>query len=119
MKERAINTQLGGTNSVIVLAIGDPDEWCNKGNPLPSGSQGSFLSFHELTAGALAHYQPTIVISPVLAHGFDCVEMAALLSDLEFEGIYRAYASNLPKPDVIEREVRQHCQTFTFEIVEC
>lgn len=115
----AIDAQTGSSDYLKVLAIGDPDEWCEKGNPLPSGGQVSFLAFHELTAEALAHYKPSIIYSPVLAHGFDCIEMAVALRDAGFDGIYRAYASNLPKPEVIEREVRQFCQTFTFEITEC
>ncbi len=114
-----IDAQAANSNIVKVLAIGDPDEWCDRGNPLPSGGQVSFLSFHELTADALAHYQPSVIYSPVLAHAFDCIEMAALLGDLGFNGTYRACASDLPKPEVIEREVRQFCQTFTFEIIAC
>lgn len=117
--ESAIDAQNGNSNLVKVLAVGDPDEWCDHGNPLPSGGQISFLAFHELTSDALAHYQPSIIYSPVLANGFDCIEMAVLLGDLGFDGIYRAYASDLPKPEVIEREVRQFCQKFTFEITQC
>ena len=115
----AIEARTGNSTYVKVLAIGHLDEWCGNGKPLPAGDQVSFLSFEELNAESLAQYLPSVIYSPVLAHGFDCIEVALLLRDLGFVGAYRACAIGLPKPEVIEREVRQLCRTFTFEIVEC
>ena len=114
----AIDTQAGNSSFVKILAIGDPDEWCEQGNPLPIGGQISFMAFEDLSEATLGHLQPSVIYSPVLARSFDCIEMAMLLESIGFAGIYRAFATDLPKPQVIEREVRQFCKRFTFEIVQ-
>lgn len=114
----SVETHAGNSSFVKILAIGDPDEWCQQGNPLPVGGQISFLAFQDLSEATLSHLQPSVIYSPVLARNFDCIEMAMLLEAIGFEGVYRAFSTDLPKPDVIEREVRQFCKRFTFEIVQ-
>ncbi len=116
--DKRFSAATGDSSFVRLLAIGDPDEWCEQGNALPIGGQMSFLAFHELSEAAIEHFQPSVIYSPVLAHDFDCIEVAMLLSTLGFDGIYRAFATDLPRPDVIEREVRQLCDDFTFEIIQ-
>lgn len=114
----AVDTHAGNASFVKILAIGEPDEWHDQGNSMPAGGQISFLSIQDLSEETLNHFRPSIIYSPVLARRFDCIELAMLLGSIGFEGAYKAFANNLPKPEVIEREVRQMCRRFTFEIVQ-
>lgn len=101
-----------------VLAVGDIYEWKERGNPLPPKGDISFLAFHDVNEFALAVIQPSIIYSPVLARNFDCIELAMLLQNIGYTGIYRAVIQDLPKPELIEREVRQMCAGLRFEIVQ-
>lgn len=101
-----------------ILALGDIEEWKNQKNPLPMSSDISFIAFHELDEGTLAIYRPAIIYSPVLARHFDCIEVAMLLQNLGFSGTYRAVGQGLPRPELIEREVRQISKRLKFELLQ-
>ncbi len=101
---------------VRVIAVGEPGEWTQKGNFLPKENV-AFMAFHDVTDTTLEYLSPTIIYSPVLAPSFDCIELAILLHNLGFKGEYRAFARDLPKPDLIVREVRQICPRLSFQIV--
>lgn len=102
---------------VRVLAVGDPQEWKQRGCSLPTDGI-VFLSFYEVTQETMDHLRPGLVVSPVLSHTFDCVDLAIQLHRVGFSGEYRALATGLPKPELIEREVRQMCSQLDFRIVE-
>ncbi len=101
---------------ISVLAVGDPKEWKQSGKPLQSGGM-VFIAFEDVTEEVLAHYSPPVVVSPVLASNFDCIELALLLHNLGFSGEYRAMVNNLPKPELIAREVSQMCPRLSFSII--
>lgn len=75
------------------------------------------MSFHEITDTLLNDLNPSMIISPVLARHFDCIELALLLHNLGFVGAYRAMAKDMPKPELIEREVRQMCPRLNFKLL--
>lgn len=102
--------------SVSVLAVGDPDEWLRHGNPFPT-EEMAFISFAEISENILTQYNPTVVFSPVLASNFDCIDLAILLQQVGYTGSYRAMAKDLPKPELIEREVAHICPRIDFSIV--
>ena len=101
---------------VKILAVGDMSEWEQQGKHLPSGGI-VFLSFHEVTEELITDMNPSMICSPVLARHFDCIELALLMHNLGFTGAYRAMAKDLPKPDLIEREVRQMCPRLNFKLL--
>lgn len=99
------------------VAVGDTDEWIREGKFLPRDDM-AFLAFRDLDEDTLAALRPAVVFSPLLAKTFDCIDLALLLSQLGYEGKYRAVSENVPKPEVIEREVRQLCPRLDFQIVK-
>ena len=101
-----------------ILAIGDPREWEDRDRIFPDAKDMSFLNFEKFDEAALEHYQPHSIYSQVLTPNFDCVELAVLLQNLAFDGIYKAFGRNLPKPKLVEREVRQSCPGVNFEVVQ-
>ena len=102
---------------VSVLAVGAKEEWQSCRNILPLPEAMAFVAFHEVSGALLDELQPSAVVSPALAKGFDCIDLALLLSKLEFQGVYRAISDDLPKPQLIESEIGQLCPRLDFEIV--
>lgn len=98
-----------------ILAVGDPDEWQHQFQSLPQENL-AFLAFREVTEAALEEFSPAVIISPVLAKGFDCIELTLLLRNLGYKGAYRALAQDMPKPALIEREVMQLYPDLNFKI---
>ncbi len=105
------------SSDLKAVAVGDTDEWMREGNFVPREGM-AFLAFHDVDEETLSALRPAIVFSPLLANTFDCIELALLLSKLGYGGKYRAVSENVPKPEVIEREVRQLCPKLDFRIVE-
>lgn len=103
--------------SLKVLAVGDSDEWIKEGKFAPLDGV-EFIAFHAIDEEALARLRPSLVYSPLLATTFDCIDLALLLYKLGYDGRYRALSTNVPKPHVIEREVRQLCPKLDFKIVD-
>ena len=61
---------------------------------------------------------PKLVVSPVLARRFDCVDLAIRLATLGYSGAYRAFSTDLPRPELIDSEIRVLCPTLDFAIVD-
>lgn len=103
-------------SSVSVIAVGEPQEWTKEGKPMPSDGM-AFIAFHEVSEAVLSLYNPEVVISPALAKGFDCIELALLLQTIGYSGAYRAVAKSIPNPKMIEQEVSRMCPNLNFKIV--
>ena len=71
----------------------------------------------EVTPDLLSRLVPRLILSPLLARNFDCVDLAQLLWSLGYDGRYRAIDAGLPDPALIVREVRQLVPTLDFDIV--
>lgn len=113
-----VATALEGRHEKIsILAVGAPEEWKRQGKALPSHGKLAFVAFHEVTGYLLDKLNPAAVVSPVLAKGFDCIDLAQVLHSLDFKGPYRAAAPDLPKPKLIESEIAQLCPRLDFQIV--
>ena len=76
-----------------------------------------FLSFAEVLAGGLREHQPDVLISPVFGPDFDAMELAQCLADLQWTGPYRALAEDLPRPEVISREVSRAVPGVDFAVI--
>ena len=62
-----------------ILAVGDPKEWRRQGHPLPNDRRISFVEFSEVDKILLMQLTPSVILSPVLARGFDCIDLDYLL----------------------------------------
>jgi hypothetical protein len=75
------------------------------------------VEFHEVTDDLLAQLVPRLILSPLLARTFDCVDLAQRLGSLGYTGPYRAIDSGLPDPALIVREVRSLVPGLDFGVV--
>ena len=103
--------------TVAILAVGDSDEWLQRGNSVPEASSIRFVSIEDITETLLDHLCPTVVISPALSKRFDCIDLAQLLCRLEYKGRYHAVSHELPNPKIIEREIRSICPNLDFGVL--
>lgn len=100
-----------------VLAVGDIDEWRRHGGDLPADTRLAFTDFRSVTAELFEIMAPTLVLSPLLARGFDCIDLAQVLYGIGFRGRYRAVADLLPDPGMIRREIAGICPGLDFDVV--
>jgi len=103
--------------TISVLAVGDTDEWLRPNRSIPNDDAIAFASFQEITPELLDRLSPSCVLSPALSHRFDCIELAQVLSQYGYRGRYRAISAELPRPELVEREVAQLCPTLNFAIL--
>lgn len=99
-----------------VLAVGDVEAWRESGNRLPSGAQMAFVEFSEISRELIDMMEPELVFSPLLARGFDCIDLAQALFMSGFKGQYRAMARVLPDPSMVRREIRAMCPGLDFDV---
>ncbi|NKB28303.1 MAG: hypothetical protein GKR99_12405 [Rhodobacteraceae bacterium] len=101
-----------------VLAVGDVDAWREGGNALPTGNRMAFVEFVEISRELIETMEPELVASPLLAKGFDCIDLAQALYMSGFRGQFRAMARVLPDPAIVRNEIRTMCPGLDFDILE-
>ncbi|MEO1238669.1 MAG: hypothetical protein AAFW64_03220 [Pseudomonadota bacterium] len=97
--------------------MGDTDEWLRRKQPVPPGGRILLASFSDLSFELLDSVKPRIVLSPLLAREFDCIDLAQLLFALGFDGKYRVLSSDIPNPQIVKAEIRTQCPGLDFEIL--
>lgn len=58
-----------------------------------------------------------MVLSPLVADGFDVIDIAIRLAELKYTGRYRAIAEDLPNGNMIRKEVRAHAPDLDFDLL--
>ncbi len=101
-----------------MLVIGDVERWLADGRNLPRLSQLRFAELADLDSALLEQIGPDMVLAPLLAVGFDVLDVALRLHDLGFGGRLRAISPLLPNPGVVTREVAHLCPGLDFELLE-
>ncbi len=105
----------GGTP--ILLVVGDMHHWRLAGRELPDLDGFHFVDFADVTGDLLERLRPDVVLSALMAEGFDALDLAATLSELSFRGAYRSISTVVPNPAAIRREVRAAAPGLDFEIL--
>jgi hypothetical protein len=98
-----------------ILAVGEDFSRARCGRERKTNAT-TFASFAEVTPVLVDALDPEIVISSVLGHNFDCVDLAEKLCEMGFEGRYRLIADGLPRPDVVIKEIRALFPTLRVEL---
>lgn len=89
-----------------IVAVGDLAAWRDAGHDRFLTPGVLFAAFHDITADFLAEAAPLLVVSPLVARQFDCVDLAEVLHRLGYTGCYRAIDMGLPRPEMIVAEIR-------------
>ena len=102
-----------------VMAIGEPAQWVYRHDGTPRDyCRMSFADLRGLVTGDDGEITADLVLSPVVAKDFDCIDVALLLTELGYVGAYRAVGRQLPKPDIVMREVKAACPKLDFGILD-
>lgn len=120
-EDYAVGQLIQGTSvkeATTALAVGDVRQWREQGGAPALGSHLFFAEFQDVDHVLLDMLSPRLVISPALSRRFDCVDLAVRLETLGFRGAYRAFSTDLPRPGVIDREIRSLCPSLDFAIVD-
>ncbi|MCC7319584.1 MAG: hypothetical protein IT542_01260 [Rubellimicrobium sp.] len=96
------------------LVVGDIVDWQRQGRILPRLRGCEFLGLPEVTADRLAGVE--LVLSPLVAHHFDVLDLALHLGILGFGGMYRALAVALPRPSMVRAEVAAVAPRVDFDV---
>lgn len=105
------------TGNVAVLAVGDTAEWLRRKKPVPPGGHIVLASFSDLSRPLLERLRPKLVLSPLLARDFDCIDLAQMLFALGFTGQYRVISNDLPDPGIVLAEIRTLCPGLDFGVL--
>lgn len=69
--------------------------------------QVKVTNFNNLSTKSLKSYAPTVIVSKIVTPGFDVLDLAKRLTDMNFTGAYITLPEPMvPKPEVILNEVR-------------
>ena len=108
---------LTSSEETRVLALGDVSLWRRSCARVERTSEIFLSDIEQLNAATLAEINPDLILSPVVAARFDCLDVAHALVTLGYKGSYRAIARNLPDPYLIRREVAADCPGLDFDIM--
>ena len=104
--------------NVAILAVGDTAEWLRRRKPVPPGGRIILASFSDLSQSLLDRLRPKLVLSPLLARDFDCIDLAQMLFTLGFTGQYRVISNDLPDPRIVLAEIRALCPGLDFDVLQ-
>ena len=100
-----------------MLAVGDVALWRDAGHPLPADTNIKFADLSEIDGAYLTQMQPDIVVAPLVTSSFDCVDLAARLSEANFEGRFRILTAFLPNPAMVHREMSTQFPNLDFDLI--
>jgi hypothetical protein len=116
----AFSTDLkaGDLGNLRILAVGSLAEWQRKIDVPRESDSLHFVEFSDLNQELLDNYSPDVVVSPALGWDFDCIDMALKLEAIGYSGPYRAIAQDIPKPELIQSEIKQLCPKIDFGLLK-
>lgn len=100
-----------------MLVIGDIARWKTLGLLQDEMEACRFLDLAELCACKISQFNPALVLSPLVADGFDAFDVAEKLQAADFTGRYRVVANALPDADLIRREIRSVAPALDFDLL--
>ena len=106
-----------GGDTPTLLIVGDLHHWRLAGRDLPDLDGFHFVDFADVTGDLLDRLRPDVVLSALMAEGFDALDLAATLAALSYRGAYRSIGVDLPNPAAIRREVMAAAPGLDFEIL--
>ncbi|GFE66939.1 hypothetical protein [Litoreibacter roseus] len=85
---------------------------------LPPNGALHFAKPAELCRKLIAHLAPEIVVVPLINHddNSDAVDVAKVLTALEFDGVLRVLSTCLPRPQIVERELQAYAKGMIVDL---
>jgi len=99
------------------LVVGDMKRWKSLNEAIPDIKGFIFIDFDDVTSETLQKIAPQVVLSAVLGHSFDAVEIAKRLTGLGYLGRYRVISDGYPDPKLIEKEIATLTPKLDFAVL--
>jgi hypothetical protein len=93
------------------------DTWLDRARLFSPEHRVLYVDFHELTPEMIVAIAPNLVVSPLVAISFDCIDLAVLLQEAGFNGRYRALSRPIPNPRLVRREINDLCPDVDFDLM--
>lgn len=100
------------------LVIGDLNRWRAEGRDVANFNGVTFLSLQDLDETNLDPAVPSVVLSALVADSFDAVDVALRLSQLGYQGPYRALTGPTTDAEAIVTEISLITPDLDFDIIE-
>ena len=114
---RVEGRSLAGPDRTTILAVGETDVWQEAVGEQPAQNGVTYIRLEDLNASMISLINPGLVLSPVVAKAFDCLDVSGVLQSIGFKGSYRAVTQNLPNPGIVRREVNALFPELDFGIM--
>ena len=89
-----------------------------KGYPdFPQADQILALPFEAVTQAALAEFAPELVVFPLFSGALDATEVLTALNGLGYRGRCLVLTQSLPRPKLIEAELRGYAGDMAVELM--
>ncbi|WP_420858868.1 hypothetical protein [Marivivens marinus] len=103
---------------VSMLVVGNIHVWAGSDQPLPAVRGIDFIDYRQLEQHLAQMPSPDVILSALVGHGFDAIDLATVLQGCGYRGRYRGVANALPRPELIRAEVRSRAPDVDFEVVD-
>lgn len=113
----ALSREADRRTTGMILMVGEPQRLQTLKKHFPDRSGVFFIEFSDLSREILQSIQPSVVVSPAISTGFDCLDLASFLERCRYQGAFRIMAHDLPRPDIIKGELRQNFPSLNFDIL--
>ncbi|WP_139204570.1 hypothetical protein [Pacificibacter marinus] len=77
-----------------------------------------YVEFQALSPELFSALKPDLVMSEAIGQTFDCLELAGFLDQAGFVGKYRIMLDDIPRPEIICREVRHLHPMLDFGVAQ-
>ena len=110
-------TFVGRASQPVLLVIGNITSWEAQGLRLPRGDGIHFHAFADLTHEIFWQIDPDVVLSGLINHGFDAVDVAQRLGLFGFAGRYRVVTDQIPNPRIVLGDIRSASPSIDFDLI--
>ena len=110
-------TIVGRASQPVLLVIGNITSCEAQGLTLPRGDGIHFHTFADLTPEIFWQIDPDVVLSGLINHGFDAVDVAQRLGLFGFAGRYRVVTDQIPNPRIVLGDIRSASPSIDFDLI--
>ena len=101
----------------MIIVVGDAAHLSVLKQHFPEQTSVFFAKFSDLSREILRAISPEVVVGPLFCDGFDCFDLARLLTESEFTGAFRVFGECLPRPQMVSREIKQSFPSLDTAVV--
>lgn len=105
------------TAAATILAVGDVVADYADALRFPEGDKICHVGFADVTPEKLIALLPVMVVSPLVANGFDCLDLALRLQMIGYRGKFRVLAPDVTRPAMIRSEITAQAPDLDVEIL--